>query len=145
MRVPAQHPHIYAPNPHLSSKNSPYSPHHAGEMVLLLHWSLINHAAVLKILKKHDKRTGGLLKTALHAKVLQLVSHELSWYRWSAASCELTVAIRGLGRAGGRRAGQVAASRSSTAITLTQNPPNAPHPLITQNPHILHSRILVAL
>jgi hypothetical protein len=27
----------------------------AGEMVLLLHWSLLNYAAVVKILKKHGK------------------------------------------------------------------------------------------
>lgn len=26
-----------------------------GEMVLLLHWSLLNYAAVVKILKKHGK------------------------------------------------------------------------------------------
>lgn len=31
----------------------------AGEMVLLLHWSLLNYAAVVKILKKHGER--GLL------------------------------------------------------------------------------------
>lgn len=29
-----------------------------GEMVLLLHWSLINYAGVIKILKKHDKLLG---------------------------------------------------------------------------------------
>ena len=28
----------------------------AGEMVLLLHWSLLNYAAVVKILKKHGER-----------------------------------------------------------------------------------------
>jgi hypothetical protein len=27
----------------------------SGEMVLLLHWSLLNYAAVVKILKKHGK------------------------------------------------------------------------------------------
>ncbi len=27
----------------------------AGEMVLLLHWSLLNYAAVVKILKKHGE------------------------------------------------------------------------------------------
>jgi hypothetical protein len=31
------------------------SPVHAGEMVLLLHWSLLNYAAVVKILKKHGE------------------------------------------------------------------------------------------
>lgn len=29
-----------------------------GELVLMLHWSLVNYAAVAKILKKHDKMTG---------------------------------------------------------------------------------------
>ena len=28
---------------------------YAGEMVLLLHWSLLNYAAVVKILKKHGE------------------------------------------------------------------------------------------
>ena len=34
-----------------------------GEMVLLIHWSMLNYAAVCKILKKHDKRTGMLLRS----------------------------------------------------------------------------------
>jgi hypothetical protein len=29
-----------------------------GSCILLLHWSLLNYAAVAKILKKHDKLTG---------------------------------------------------------------------------------------
>ena len=40
-------------------------------MVLLLHWSLLNYAAVVKILKKHDKRTGLLLRAPYLANVLQ--------------------------------------------------------------------------
>ena len=31
-----------------------------GEMVLLLHWSLVNYAGVAKILKKHDKLLGAV-------------------------------------------------------------------------------------
>lgn len=46
----------------------------AGEMVLLLHWSLLNYAAVVKILKKHDKRTGLLLRAPYLANVLQQVT-----------------------------------------------------------------------
>eukprot|EP00775_Hariotina_reticulata_P002343 gene2343-2650_t len=42
-----------------------------GEMVLLLHWSLLNYAAVVKILKKHDKRSGLLLRAPYLANVLQ--------------------------------------------------------------------------
>lgn len=30
-----------------------------GELVLLLHWSIVNYAGILKILKKHDKLLGG--------------------------------------------------------------------------------------
>jgi SPX domain protein involved in polyphosphate accumulation len=44
-----------------------------GEMVLLLHWSLLNYAAVVKILKKHDKRSGLLLRAPYLANVLQQV------------------------------------------------------------------------
>lgn len=40
-------------------------------MVLLLHWSLLNYNAVVKILKKHDKRTGLLLRAPFLANVLQ--------------------------------------------------------------------------
>lgn len=42
-----------------------------GEVVLLLHWSLLNYAAVVKILKKHDKRTGLLLRAPYLSNVLQ--------------------------------------------------------------------------
>ncbi|KAK9868332.1 hypothetical protein WJX84_006673 [Apatococcus fuscideae] len=42
-----------------------------GEMVLLLHWSLLNFAAVVKILKKHDKQTGVLLRGPVLSSVLK--------------------------------------------------------------------------
>ncbi|KAL6760322.1 hypothetical protein V8C86DRAFT_2557043 [Haematococcus lacustris] len=42
-----------------------------GNCILLLHWSLLNYAAVAKILKKHDKRTGVLLRAPCLANVLQ--------------------------------------------------------------------------
>ncbi|KAK9844739.1 hypothetical protein WJX74_006199 [Apatococcus lobatus] len=42
-----------------------------GEMVLLLHWSLLNFAAVVKILKKHDKQTGIVLRGPVLSSVLQ--------------------------------------------------------------------------
>eukprot|EP00798_Chlamydomonas_sp_ICE-L_P008655 gene8655-34107_t len=41
-----------------------------GEVVLLLHWSLLNYAAVVKILKKHDKHSGVLLRAPYLAKLL---------------------------------------------------------------------------
>jgi hypothetical protein len=44
-----------------------------GELVLLLHWSLVNYAAVAKILKKHDKMTGSRLRAPLLASLLHQV------------------------------------------------------------------------
>ena len=48
-------------------------PRLTGELVLTLHWSLINYSAIVKILKKHDKRTGVLLRAPYLANVLQQV------------------------------------------------------------------------
>ncbi|GJN40866.1 hypothetical protein PR202_gn00279 [Eleusine coracana subsp. coracana] len=42
-----------------------------GEMVLLLNYSSINYTGLAKILKKYDKRTGGLLRLPVIAGVLQ--------------------------------------------------------------------------
>jgi hypothetical protein len=42
-----------------------------GEMVLLLNYSGINYTGLAKILKKYDKRTGGLLRLPVVAGVLQ--------------------------------------------------------------------------
>merc|ERR1712130_410633 len=42
-----------------------------GSMILLLHWSLLNFIAVIKILKKHDKHSGVLLRRPLLANVLK--------------------------------------------------------------------------
>lgn len=42
-----------------------------GEMVLLLHWSLLNYAGVVKILKKHDKQSGVVLRAPFLETVLQ--------------------------------------------------------------------------
>eukprot|EP00232_Nephroselmis_pyriformis_P016917 CAMPEP_0182882336 /NCGR_PEP_ID=MMETSP0034_2-20130328/17721_1 /TAXON_ID=156128 /ORGANISM="Nephroselmis pyriformis, Strain CCMP717" /LENGTH=212 /DNA_ID=CAMNT_0025015427 /DNA_START=367 /DNA_END=1001 /DNA_ORIENTATION=- len=44
---------------------------HHGEMVLLLNWSYLNYAALVKILKKHDKVTGLLLRSPYLANVMQ--------------------------------------------------------------------------
>lgn len=52
------------------------NPPPTGEMVLLLHWSFLNYAAVTKILKKHDKRTGRQLKDQYLAHALQQVRAE---------------------------------------------------------------------
>jgi len=42
-----------------------------GELVLLLHWSLVNYAGTIKILKKHDKLLGGHAQSALLSNVLR--------------------------------------------------------------------------
>ena len=42
-------------------------------MVLLLHWSMLNYTAVQKILKKHDKQSGVVLRAPFLASVLQQV------------------------------------------------------------------------
>jgi SPX domain protein involved in polyphosphate accumulation len=42
-----------------------------GEMVLLLHWSLVNYAGIVKILKKHDKLLGGHAQRVFLQNVLQ--------------------------------------------------------------------------
>lgn len=42
-----------------------------GEMVLLMHYSNINYTGLGKILKKYDKRTGGLLRLSFIQKILQ--------------------------------------------------------------------------
>ncbi|GIL92808.1 hypothetical protein Vretimale_19231 [Volvox reticuliferus] len=79
------HHHAHRSHHHTGpGSSSPFGPHLAelqevksrlvqfhGEMVLLLHWSLLNYAAVVKILKKHDKRTGVLLRAPYLANVLQ--------------------------------------------------------------------------
>ncbi len=44
-----------------------------GEMVLLLHWSLLNYSGFCKILKKHDKHTGLLLRAPYVTSLLQQV------------------------------------------------------------------------
>lgn len=42
-----------------------------GELVLLLHWSIVNYAGILKILKKHDKLLGGHTQKKLLGSILQ--------------------------------------------------------------------------
>ncbi len=64
-------------NPHLLPSIPPHSSSRSaisltsGELVIILHWSLINYSAIVKILKKHDKRTGVLLRAPYLANVLQ--------------------------------------------------------------------------
>ncbi|GIL61156.1 hypothetical protein Vafri_15487 [Volvox africanus] len=90
-----------------------------GEMVLLLHWSLLNYAAVVKILKKHDKRTGVLLRAPYLANVLQQpFSSTTIMSRLAKRAEELIVATTQLSPDG---AGGLAAGRA--AIASTAAPP----------------------
>lgn len=57
-----------------------------GELVLLLHWSLVNYAAVAKILKKHDKLTGSRLRAPVLASVLHQVWRGSCWALWGLLS-----------------------------------------------------------
>ena len=43
-----------------------------GELVLLLHWSIMNYAGTLKILKKHDKLLGGRSQQDLLGTILNM-------------------------------------------------------------------------
>jgi len=43
-----------------------------GELVLLLHWSIMNYAGTLKILKKHDKLLGGHSQQDLLGAILRM-------------------------------------------------------------------------
>jgi SPX domain protein involved in polyphosphate accumulation len=47
------------------------SVHVHGELVLLLHWCELNYIGLVKILKKHDKKTGLLLRSPYLANVVQ--------------------------------------------------------------------------
>ncbi|XP_052302731.1 SPX domain-containing protein 3 isoform X4 [Populus trichocarpa] len=56
-----------------------------GEMVLLENYSNINYTGLAKILKKYDKRTGGLLRLPFIQKVLE---QPLFYYRSSIKACQ---------------------------------------------------------
>ncbi|XP_052302732.1 SPX domain-containing protein 3 isoform X5 [Populus trichocarpa] len=56
-----------------------------GEMVLLENYSNINYTGLAKILKKYDKRTGGLLRLPFIQKVLE---QSFFYYRSSIKACQ---------------------------------------------------------
>jgi SPX domain protein involved in polyphosphate accumulation len=59
-----------------------------GELVLLLHWSLLNFAAVLKIVKKHDKlNTGRNLRAAISRVITNQVRKCLRNFEWLHIMC----------------------------------------------------------
>ncbi|KAI7841035.1 hypothetical protein COHA_005263 [Chlorella ohadii] len=99
-----------------------------GELVLLLHWSLVNYAAVAKILKKHDKLTGSRLRAPVLASVLHqpfLSTESISQLVKAAERHvqELTQLCGGSARPGGgatseaRSAGGTASAAAPTSST----------------------------
>ncbi|OMP00635.1 hypothetical protein COLO4_12487 [Corchorus olitorius] len=62
-----------------------------GEMVLLENYSNINYTGLAKILKKYDKRTGGLLRLPFIQKVLQQPFFTTDLVSKLVKECEITI------------------------------------------------------
>ncbi|KAK6918578.1 SPX domain [Dillenia turbinata] len=62
-----------------------------GEMVLLVNYSNINYTGLAKILKKYDKRTGGLLRLPFIQKVLQQPFYTTDLISKLVKECESTI------------------------------------------------------
>ncbi|KAG2710197.1 hypothetical protein I3760_04G015100 [Carya illinoinensis] len=71
-----------------------------GEMVLLKNYSSLNFAGLVKILKKYDKRTGGLLSNISPKTPSTLAEETVDLYRSTIAAMK---AIRGLQKASSTR------------------------------------------
>jgi len=64
-----------------------------GEMVLLMNYSNVNYTGLAKILKKYDKRTGGLLRSPFIQKVLQQPFFTTDLISKLVKECESTIDI----------------------------------------------------
>ncbi|KAL8500310.1 hypothetical protein ACS0TY_020056 [Phlomoides rotata] len=62
-----------------------------GEMVLLMNYSNINYTGLAKILKKYDKRTGGVLRLPVIQKVLQQPFFTTDLISKLVKECETTI------------------------------------------------------
>ncbi|GFY90873.1 SPX domain protein 3 [Actinidia rufa] len=62
-----------------------------GEMVLLLNYSNVNYTGLAKILKKYDKRTGGLLRSLFIQKVLVQPFFMINLISKLVKDCESTI------------------------------------------------------
>ncbi|XP_027106498.1 SPX domain-containing protein 3-like [Coffea arabica] len=62
-----------------------------GEMVLLINYSNVNYTGLAKILKKYDKRTGGLLRLPFIQKVLQQPFFTTDLISKLIKECEITI------------------------------------------------------
>ncbi|KAH7519622.1 hypothetical protein FEM48_Zijuj08G0056600 [Ziziphus jujuba var. spinosa] len=62
-----------------------------GEMVLLVNYSNINYTGLAKILKKYDKRTGGLLRLPFIQKVLEQPFFTTDLISKLVKECEMTI------------------------------------------------------
>ncbi|XP_040995336.1 SPX domain-containing protein 3-like [Juglans microcarpa x Juglans regia] len=64
-----------------------------GEMVLLVNYSNVNYTGVAKILKKYDKRTGGVLRLPFIQKVLQQPFFTTDLISKLVKECESTIDV----------------------------------------------------
>jgi len=64
-----------------------------GEMVLLKNYSSLNFAGIVKILKKYDKRTGGLLRLPFTQRVLHQPFFTTEPLTWLVQECEANLEL----------------------------------------------------
>lgn len=83
-----------------------------GELVLLLHWSIMNYAGTLKILKKHDKLLGGHSQQDLLGAILRMPFTSTASVAQLASDAEAFV--KKLGGAGVHAAGAPGASPTAS-------------------------------
>ncbi|EYU31952.1 hypothetical protein MIMGU_mgv11b016719mg, partial [Erythranthe guttata] len=62
-----------------------------GEMFLLMNYSNINYTGLAKIVKKHDKRTGGVLRLPFIQKVLEQPFFTTDLISKLVKECETTI------------------------------------------------------
>ncbi|XP_012571556.1 SPX domain-containing protein 2-like isoform X2 [Cicer arietinum] len=64
-----------------------------GEMVLLMNYSALNYTGLVKIIKKHDKRTGALLRLPFIQEVLNQPFFETDVLNVLVKECEMILSI----------------------------------------------------
>jgi hypothetical protein len=84
-----------------------------GELVLLLHWSIMNYAGMLKILKKHDKLLGGHAQKDLLGTILKQPFTSTSGIASMASCAEMYVQ---------RLGGELLAEREQECVSLLKQP-----------------------
>ncbi|KAL4853677.1 SPX domain-containing protein 5 [Chlorella vulgaris] len=90
-----------------------------GELVLLCHWSMMAYTGIVKILKKHHKRTGQRVQSALLANLLAQPFCSLEEVRGMVRATEQQIAVLG-GRLG--LAPSAAPSAGTAAAAAVRDP-----------------------